>query len=252
MFVRTSTGTGDYPVWQIKHQALPHHSLLIMKNTKPMKKIILSVTGILLLTAVLSLTIISCNKEEIEKNNTELNTPTPSFSEVDFHPYYEAAEKLARQFWAACDQAYQQNPEAFMQACKENNFAAFQQVTQLDPGFFEHFQSVLLQAQLDIESAHPGISQQYRESPCNECAEIRACLRSVHLQNTVCSILILYVFLNSAVTGTLQNIHSIVVAFIRRAHFDYKESAEQKRQRNSEEQNCGTSVFAFDQFSHFQ
>lgn len=136
-----------------------------------MKKIILSVTGILLLTAVLSLTIISCNKEEIEKNNTELNTPTSSFSEVDFHPYYEAAEKLARQFWAACDQAYQQNPEAFMQACKEKNFAAFQQVTQLDPGFFEHFQSVLLQAQLDIESDHPGISQQYRESPCSECAE---------------------------------------------------------------------------------
>jgi len=142
-----------------------------MKKQKTMKKIILSVTGTLLLMAVISLTMVSCNKEEIEKNNSELNSPTSSITEVDFSSYYEAAETLAQQFWTACDMAYQKTPEAFVQACKNNDFKTFQQLTNLDSDYFEQFKAVLLQAQTEIEADYPGISMRYQESPCTECVE---------------------------------------------------------------------------------
>ena len=123
-----------------------------------MKKILLSATGTLLLIAVISFMVASCDKEKTEKAN------------VEFASYYQEVEQLSAKFWSACDAAYQKHPQEFMATCQSNNFSEFQRLTNLDADFFEHFKEVLLKAQEKIESDHPGITAQYRESPCSECA----------------------------------------------------------------------------------
>ncbi|MBR4919173.1 MAG: hypothetical protein IKZ52_08165 [Bacteroidales bacterium] len=135
-----------------------------------MKKIILGVTGTLLLAAGISIMVASCDKEEIEKTNPEQLSATPATSSVDFSAYYQETEVLATEFWSACDKAYQKHQQEFLSACQRNDFAEFQRLTNLDAAYFEHFKAVLLKAQAEIEADHPGITAQYRESPCSECA----------------------------------------------------------------------------------
>lgn len=135
-----------------------------------MKKIILGVTGTLLLAAGISIMVASCNKEDIEKTNPEQLSATPAISSVDFSTYYQEAEVLATEFWSACDKAYQKHQQEFLSACQDNDFEEFQRLTNLDSDYFEHFKDVLLKAQAEIEAEHPGITAQYRESPCSECA----------------------------------------------------------------------------------
>ena len=135
-----------------------------------MKKIILGVTGTLLLAAGISIMVASCNKEDIEKTNSEQLSATPATSSVDFSTYYQEAEVLATEFWSACDKAYQKHQQEFLSACQRNDFEEFQRLTNLDSDYFEHFKDVLLKAQAEIEAEHPGITAQYRESPCSECA----------------------------------------------------------------------------------
>ena len=135
-----------------------------------MKKIIFGVTGTLLLAAGISIMVASCNKEEIEKTNPEQLSSAPPTSSVNFGAYYQEAEAMAAKFWSACDAAYQEHPKEFLAACERNDFEEFQKLTQLNPDYFEHFRAVLLKAQCEIEVDHPGITAQYRESPCSECA----------------------------------------------------------------------------------
>lgn len=135
-----------------------------------MKKIILGVTGTLLLAAGISIMVASCNKEDINKTNPEQPSASPSVFSVDFGAYYQEADILAAEFWGACDAAYQKHPKEFMAACQRNDFAEFQRLTNLDADYFKHFKDVLLKAQQDIEADHPGITLQYSESPCSECA----------------------------------------------------------------------------------
>lgn len=123
-----------------------------------MKKILLSATGTLLLIAVISFMVASCDKEKTEKTN------------VEFASYYQEVEQLSAEFWSACDAAYQKHQQEFLAACQRNDFAEFQRLTNLEADYFEHFKEVLLKAQQEIESDHPGISLQYSESPCSECA----------------------------------------------------------------------------------
>lgn len=137
-----------------------------------MKKIILSVTGTLLITAVLSLMFVSCNKDNIENTNPNQETLTPTASDVNFTPYYQEAESLSLQFWSACDAAYHKYPDAFLKACQDNDLATFQRLTNLNQEYFDHFKAVLLQAKADIESDHPGLCRQYDESPCSECTDL--------------------------------------------------------------------------------
>ena len=134
-----------------------------------MKKIIFGVTGTLLLAAGISIIVASCNKEDIEKTNSEQLSAASPASSVDFGSYYQEAEKLSVEFWEACDAAYQKHQQEFLSACQRNDFAEFQRITNLDAAYFEHFKDVLLKAQQDIETDHPGITLQYRESPCSDC-----------------------------------------------------------------------------------
>jgi len=46
---------------------------------------------------------------------------------------------------------------------------SFKRITNLDEQFFEDFTNEILRAQSAIEADYPGISDEYRESPCNEC-----------------------------------------------------------------------------------
>lgn len=135
-----------------------------------MKKIILGVTSTLLFAAGVSIMVASCNKDNIEKTNPEQLSATPPISAVDFGAYYQEAEILASEFWSACDAAYQKNQQEFLSACQRNDFAEFQRLTNLDAAYFEHFKDVLVKAQQEIEADHPGLSLQYSESPCSECA----------------------------------------------------------------------------------
>ena len=135
-----------------------------------MKKIILGVTGTLLLAAGISILVASCNKEDIEKTYPEQLSVTPSASSVDLSSYYQEAEKLSVEFWKACDVAYQKHQQEFLSACQRNDFSEFQRLTNLNAAYFEHFKDVLIKAQQEIEADYPGISLQYSESPCSECA----------------------------------------------------------------------------------
>ncbi len=156
-----------------------------MKIYRPMKKILLSATGIILFSATVVALIVSCNKEEsIVKDPNNHEYSSIALSSIDFSAYYQEAEAMSAKFWAACDIAYQNHPKEFMKACKENDFEAFQRITCIGPTFFEQFRNTLLKAQMDIEADHPGIIECLSESPCTSCSK-EALTRIGHVVDTL-------------------------------------------------------------------
>lgn len=149
-----------------------------------MKRIIISATSIILLATAITVMVVSCDKETISKTTDNQEYAGPPISSIDFSPYYQEVEKLSMRFWTACDDAYNKHPQEFMQICEENDFEAFQRLTCLNQDFFEHFTAALLQARTKVEADYPGISLQYGESPCAECAE-KALTRVGHVVDTL-------------------------------------------------------------------
>lgn len=112
--------------------------------------------------------IVSFNKDtEIEisqQDNAKLST-----CPVDFSSYYKTSKEFSYTFWSACDRAYNSNRAAFLSACDNNDFETFKEITGLDSIFFDYFKTELITTMQNIEEDHPGISEQYNESPCEDC-----------------------------------------------------------------------------------
>lgn len=131
-----------------------------------MKNKIWFLSGLALFALAITITIISCNKEEEIKRYE----PGRDSARIDFGTYFQDAERRADVFWGACDVAYQTNREQFMAACEANDFNRFKMITQLDDTFFEAFRDVIVQTQARIERDYPGVTTKYMETPCSECS----------------------------------------------------------------------------------